>query len=390
MDCNRVSELIMLYLDNELDNAEKALFEEHIKACESCCNDLNEYKTIITLCKDISDEELPEDFKESLHKKLMEVKVQMGSNEIKKKSSENKKNSARFIQIISSIAAVVLVFVFFKGMTGLGGFGGSKSSDMSMEMAAKSEAPRAEAKMEEPKMAEPNNDASQSAELKARVAQDSAAYTMTEDSKQAESVEDNDGVRYGALNGEKPAAAEPKYDKAPEEAAKVKALGNANLAAANITNRSTGIEIAAEKPELIYAEVKKLAEAAGAEEYSGGAPEKEEAVNTMADRADNELNLKISNANYPQFEENLKKKYTEGTISFDTLRTEDVSVRINELNIQNAALDSKINDSRKNNNLSSDELAVLEKQKSLNQEQIDSLIKDSEYTVVKIIIRKKQ
>lgn len=52
MTCHDWKDMIMSYLDNELDEVQKKRFEEHLKGCSECTKELNDFKNL----KSITDE----------------------------------------------------------------------------------------------------------------------------------------------------------------------------------------------------------------------------------------------------------------------------------------------------------------------------------------------
>jgi len=52
MTCQHYKELIMGYLDNELEDEQKRVFEEHLQTCSACARELEEFRKL----KQITDE----------------------------------------------------------------------------------------------------------------------------------------------------------------------------------------------------------------------------------------------------------------------------------------------------------------------------------------------
>jgi len=52
MTCRHYKELIMGYLDNELEDEQKRAFEEHLRTCSACARELEEFRKL----KQITDE----------------------------------------------------------------------------------------------------------------------------------------------------------------------------------------------------------------------------------------------------------------------------------------------------------------------------------------------
>lgn len=110
--CTEYKEMIYEYIDNELDSNLLSEFEDHIKICLSCKEELDECMQTLKLINGIEEEELPQNFKENLHAKLIE-----------EKSNFDKKNNILFIRkkyfrIFGSIAAIFIFAIIMKGFLG--------------------------------------------------------------------------------------------------------------------------------------------------------------------------------------------------------------------------------------------------------------------------------
>lgn len=64
--CRLVVELIMSYLDDTLDPAERLAFEAHIADCRNCWRFLRSYRATITLGHRLRDEDIPSDVRDRL------------------------------------------------------------------------------------------------------------------------------------------------------------------------------------------------------------------------------------------------------------------------------------------------------------------------------------
>ncbi len=67
-DCEKILNLIPLYIDNMLSDEENDIVIRHIKTCKACQSELEYLKSIIDTTKDIPEIDLPSDF----HKNLIE------------------------------------------------------------------------------------------------------------------------------------------------------------------------------------------------------------------------------------------------------------------------------------------------------------------------------
>lgn len=98
MNCNEIKDMLSLYIDGELDENEKKAIEEHLRICESCRNELEQYQKIINMLQNLIEEEPPIGYCKRLHEKLLKAKQQ------KKVSTRS-----RWVKYGSIAAAFVLV-----------------------------------------------------------------------------------------------------------------------------------------------------------------------------------------------------------------------------------------------------------------------------------------
>jgi mRNA-degrading endonuclease RelE of RelBE toxin-antitoxin system len=113
------------YLDGEIPENSIKDIEEHLRNCEKCSEELSMLKTIISALNEL-EEELPDGFETSLHRRLEEAGVKSG---IKARSSK--------VRLFAQIAAgfVIVLCVGFAIRAGLIGTG-SKTAAPAAEMAA--------------------------------------------------------------------------------------------------------------------------------------------------------------------------------------------------------------------------------------------------------------
>ncbi|NLO38857.1 MAG: hypothetical protein GX115_05230 [Ruminiclostridium sp.] len=98
--CDLCLENLSAYLDGELSDADKQAFEQHIQACETCAEELAVMKLILSSASDL-EEELPEGFEASLHKRL----------EAAKEEAATKRKQLVKIRLFSQIAAGFILVV---------------------------------------------------------------------------------------------------------------------------------------------------------------------------------------------------------------------------------------------------------------------------------------
>lgn len=104
INCDKAEGLLSLYIDNELDKDEKEELEKHLEICNSCRNELEELRQVISLVAGMGDEDLPQDFKDKLHGKLIQEAQAPVAVSYRRK----------YLKIFSTIAAGVLIFVLFR------------------------------------------------------------------------------------------------------------------------------------------------------------------------------------------------------------------------------------------------------------------------------------
>lgn len=65
------TDIIDRYFDGKLDDKQMSEIEGHFETCESCRSEFKEIFDNIRLCREIEEEELPENFQQELHAKLL-------------------------------------------------------------------------------------------------------------------------------------------------------------------------------------------------------------------------------------------------------------------------------------------------------------------------------
>lgn len=111
MKCEDFRELISLYIDDELDEANKNELIKHLENCPLCRKEYEELKALKEMLGKIGDEELPENF----HNELM-AKIKPAKEKTKKK----KFVWSRYSSLAASICAVLLVGGALVGMDAAG------------------------------------------------------------------------------------------------------------------------------------------------------------------------------------------------------------------------------------------------------------------------------
>jgi len=114
-DCVKVTELIPLFIANELDEEERGQAEKHLFSCESCRFLYEDMRKILATLYSIEGEELPEGFHDEFMNKL--------HNEPKSKPAFMSWNYKAMMQAAACAAAVLIALsAMFVGISELAGF----------------------------------------------------------------------------------------------------------------------------------------------------------------------------------------------------------------------------------------------------------------------------
>ncbi|HOV24964.1 MAG TPA: zf-HC2 domain-containing protein [Pseudobacteroides sp.] len=103
--CEDIRELISEYIDGDMSGDLLSEFEEHISSCEDCRNELNDVKSIIAMLNDTPDEDLPLNFKDELHERLLEEKA--------KKKNVISLVIAKYSHVFASAAGLLIIFTIW-------------------------------------------------------------------------------------------------------------------------------------------------------------------------------------------------------------------------------------------------------------------------------------
>ena len=80
--CKDVHEFLMRYVDGQLSDDERKVFEDHLKICPSCIDYIASYKTCIELgktYKECCDEEAPKEMPDTLTQAILKARKAAGS-----------------------------------------------------------------------------------------------------------------------------------------------------------------------------------------------------------------------------------------------------------------------------------------------------------------------
>lgn len=106
-NCEKISPLLSLYMDNMLSEKENDSVREHIKTCAACREEYEFMKTLASSTKDLPMPELPKDFHENLMAKVRETKQE----ETKRVTFTFGPGFRRTVASFAAAAAVVAVSV---------------------------------------------------------------------------------------------------------------------------------------------------------------------------------------------------------------------------------------------------------------------------------------
>ena len=110
MDCKYIKNLIPLYIDDEIDEKTRLEFEEHVNTCASCKHEIEAMSKALSILRSIPQVDLPSNFKEELHEKLVKAK---NDGKLKNKLLFAKNT---YLKAVSTIAACVLIIFVLRGM----------------------------------------------------------------------------------------------------------------------------------------------------------------------------------------------------------------------------------------------------------------------------------
>jgi len=360
-NCCEINEWISLYTDNMLDRDSLAEFEEHIVTCRSCRKELEDTACVVGACKDLLEDDLPVNFKDELHDRLIREK------EKHEQLSKTALMRNRYIRICSTVAACLLIAVLAKGLLFDNYFNLSGAN-----MGAKSES------------AAPNQIAAAKDEM---IASNSSEIKRGESNEQfgiiAKSKEDFSG-EVERVESARSAQTQNRTDALSMGSGTSKAAMNRNENILISTDGDTGV---------IVEKVLKLAADNAAEYYDENMLKSSDTSDTAKyDAIGNEakLNFKVKNSLYEQFISSLKAGFNSADIEIGIVNEEDLSVKMNELNTKLNEFNSKIDTARKNENTSNtEEMDRLKAERDGTIAEIENMQLDSDYTFIYISIREK-
>ncbi|MCM8818184.1 MAG: zf-HC2 domain-containing protein [Candidatus Omnitrophica bacterium] len=76
MNCEKIIKLISDYIDKQIEETEKEIFEEHIKICKKCESILNTIEKTLFLSKSIyRNKKIPQKVEKSLYYQIKKIKI---------------------------------------------------------------------------------------------------------------------------------------------------------------------------------------------------------------------------------------------------------------------------------------------------------------------------
>ncbi|HHV98106.1 MAG TPA: hypothetical protein GXX36_00800 [Clostridiaceae bacterium] len=370
--CDEIRELIYIYVDGELDEAQRAEFEEHINSCADCRNELDEIKSIISMCNSIEEEELPDNFREELHSKLLAVKEE----NMRKNKVVTLRN--RYIRIISAVAACLLIVVLARGFLYDSFFPKYGQKDMDKTGSARENAGTLDEGAEIYGFSAENNDAADSiAEKGSGIAEEEIQqFSIMADPNTAEAMPGDSGITVSRST--EPGQRKHELQKSDEENvysnnviinAKVK--GELDSEVQNI--RKLAVDSGGEFSE----ETAQIAMANARQETDG-----KKATETV-------LNFKISYNQYQNLFDSLTEYVGSGNITADKV-SQDMSNIIESYNARLSEIEDEISGIEKSGNASTsspDVLKTLNEERQLIINEIEKIKLDSDYIYVTIYIQ---
>jgi hypothetical protein len=359
-NCSEMNEIISLYIENELDSGERRKFEEHIDSCPACKKELDDIKQIKDLFGSIQEQELPENFKEELHDKLLQVKEQ-----------ENSRNKiivlrSRYIKIISSVAAGLLLIFLVRGFYNFNMFAPQKANTSTINMSMAAEAPKFSGNQKNDYVMSQAPDANiQSNENNAGVT--GSAGIMTDKSETGRSSANDDRV-----------GLEPKL---------VPAL-TAETASSNLAT----LTIKVDDPAVQVEKIKSIVVENGGEEIPKNdiTTDGVAAIKAVSDSNAINLNFLIPNIKYSVFTGLLNSNYGQANIEPGAMVSEDLTAKLNDLITQSNNLDNQIKESEKKNDTANQaDVDKLKEEKKKTENDIENIRLGTDFTNVTIILKSK-
>ena len=150
MNCNKIHELIDMYVDGNLSEAENREIEKHMEECDDCKAMVEDMLSLKDMLGNLPELDLPENFEAELHNKLVEEASQNTLDKKVKTGPWGFFNKYKYT--LSTVAAVFVVAVILT-TGGLDELRGGMESDMSYDTVQSTEYAESEATEAAPEMA---------------------------------------------------------------------------------------------------------------------------------------------------------------------------------------------------------------------------------------------
>lgn len=385
--CTEINELMSLYIDDAMDYDTRKEFEAHIRECKVCSEELQALQQLVDLCNDISEEELPEDFKAKLHERLLE-----------EQKKEEKKNRflilrSKYVQMAASIAAVAVIAIVLRGTLG-NNFYPPTAQNKAMDLAAAEIGRPEEAKME---------DTAADRSMKAVSPEKTSRAETTPKAADAGGTDAQEIITFSKTIDE--TGATTKGQSAANAFGVTQEPGNAGTGVQATASQlyagavNSAVMIASSEPEDAMERVRALAVSnqaavfASTNEVSSNtplmamqAPAKEKQTETVAGTAEkveddgNTIRIRLMKDKAESFLHELQAGF--GTdLAVDMVTVEASAARMEELKVQLNDIDNSLKDN--------DDNAVLLEQKEWAEQELQSLQNKGEYVFVTITVRQK-
>lgn len=118
MNCDKIREMLSLYIDQMLDDDLKKEIEEHISTCNLCKNEYDDIKEMVSLLKEVEMVSVPESFEHRLKNALQHEKTKISDAKIIEVSANKKKKLRIFTSIAAIFAVGLLSFGFYQDVIG--------------------------------------------------------------------------------------------------------------------------------------------------------------------------------------------------------------------------------------------------------------------------------
>lgn len=359
-NCNEIREKISLYIDNELPADELAEFKEHICTCPDCRRECDEVVQIVGLCRDMPEAELPVNFREELHDKLLAAATE-------NVSKSGVLQRARYIRIISSIAAGFILIFLVSGIYRFG-FTNLKTGDSTGNISMKA------AQAAEPEQPNMNESFSAAATANDGVAQ----FSLDAGSSSGQSSEE------AAPAADRSSSSENRITQPP--------VNTSGTAAETASSRTVSLTILVDDPVAQVDSVKAIAVQYGGEEQPQPLLKSASIAALDTPVSNNEIVLTyfIPNKQYDSFTQSLGKDYGQSNIEPGALVSEDLTGTLNSLIEQSNVLNADIKKLEEAGAAANaDKIGDIKAEKDTVQNQIENIRLNTDFTNVTIIMKKK-